>query len=353
MRTCRVRSTVQVLCLALVLSWVGSVKAADDNWPCEVVLCMANPKGPTALKECEPPIKKAWKAWSKGKRVPECKRKNQDGSDGGDLRQSGHYIDHEYANPDDPARCPFAYYAGHQRLRYCAFVGVTNQYINGQLWGRIWYGGPGGRTYIEMLHVDPNNPRPSDGFEDAWAALKTHIEDKADYAAIAHKIWMDSEARAVDAEKDAAKAAAEAAEAASQVAFFEAWLPGELADANATYSTANDAYIAAYPAYEAAKAAASKPSASPAEIAAFQALEGPTMTKYWLMVAASNRVNLATTNIAALPAWRANATSLQEAAAVAQTNANEKRSIAIKDKADFLAAEEAAKPLLEPFWGGD
>jgi hypothetical protein len=46
---------------------------AWDSWPCEVVLCMANPSGPTAAPPCVPPIKKLWSEMAKpGFHLPRC-----------------------------------------------------------------------------------------------------------------------------------------------------------------------------------------------------------------------------------------------------------------------------------------
>ena len=39
--------------------------ASWDPWPCEVVLCMANPAGPTAAAACVPPIQRLWREMSR------------------------------------------------------------------------------------------------------------------------------------------------------------------------------------------------------------------------------------------------------------------------------------------------
>ncbi len=164
-----------------VTLWQSQPAMADeDPWPCQVVLCLANPDGPTVLKECRPPIERAWRVWARGKRVPDCKKKNKDGSAGGSVREDGTYIENMPSDPEKEGQCPFVYYAGHDKKKFCAFAGVTNEYIHGELWGRIWYGGPGGVPYIEHLVEDPLRPRPADGFEEAWRLLKGDIENKAD-----------------------------------------------------------------------------------------------------------------------------------------------------------------------------
>lgn len=42
---------------------VNSAKA--DEWGCQVLLCLANPNGPTAVGECVPPITRLWNALRK------------------------------------------------------------------------------------------------------------------------------------------------------------------------------------------------------------------------------------------------------------------------------------------------
>jgi hypothetical protein len=327
--------TVLIFCVCVAVL-LPSASFAEDTWPCEVVLCLANPRGPTALKECEPPIKRAWKAWAKGKSVPECKKKNSDGSDGGDLKDGGTYIDHESANPEDPNKCPFPYYAGPQKNRYCAFTGVTNQYIDGKLWGRIWYGGPAGQPYIEMLHEDPNNPRQPDGFEAAWALLKQRIEDKADYAAIALKIAESSEKVAAAAEAKAASARAKADEATQHAANLEASLPGLIAQYEQDYNAWTATYQEKKLAADAAKAAGTSDAG---------ALEAEAMGAFYVMQSYQSALNDAYATRAQLPQIKAQAEQLSNEASALEADATTKRSTALHDKAVSDAATEDAKPL--------
>ena len=50
--------------LALSLTF-GSAPAKASDWGCQVLLCLANPGGPTQYAECVPPITKLWDALSK------------------------------------------------------------------------------------------------------------------------------------------------------------------------------------------------------------------------------------------------------------------------------------------------
>lgn len=57
---------------ALFLGLLCSSQVYADQWGCEVLLCMANPAGPTAAPACVPPITRLWRVLAKGGSWPEC-----------------------------------------------------------------------------------------------------------------------------------------------------------------------------------------------------------------------------------------------------------------------------------------
>ena len=59
------------LCFALAIG-LSSHIAWADQWGCEVLLCLSNPAGPTAVKECEPPIHRLWDHLRDGHEFPTC-----------------------------------------------------------------------------------------------------------------------------------------------------------------------------------------------------------------------------------------------------------------------------------------
>lgn len=60
---------------ALFLVAFTTPALAFDPWPCEVLLCMANPAGPTAASACVPPITRLWREMSRrGFRMPACQQ---------------------------------------------------------------------------------------------------------------------------------------------------------------------------------------------------------------------------------------------------------------------------------------
>jgi hypothetical protein len=43
-----------------------------SDWGCEVLLCLANPQGPTAVEPCVPPIQRLWRHLARGGSFPGC-----------------------------------------------------------------------------------------------------------------------------------------------------------------------------------------------------------------------------------------------------------------------------------------
>ena len=46
--------------------------AIADDWGCEVLLCLSNPAGPTAVEQCKPPIHRLWDHLRHGHEFPTC-----------------------------------------------------------------------------------------------------------------------------------------------------------------------------------------------------------------------------------------------------------------------------------------
>lgn len=49
-----------------------SQTANADDWGCQVLLCLSDPRGPTTESECKPPIHKLWDHLRKGRSFPSC-----------------------------------------------------------------------------------------------------------------------------------------------------------------------------------------------------------------------------------------------------------------------------------------
>lgn len=59
-----------VALFGLAMMFQGQAHASD--YGCKVLLCLANPAGPTAVSECVPPITQLWKDLAKFKPFPTC-----------------------------------------------------------------------------------------------------------------------------------------------------------------------------------------------------------------------------------------------------------------------------------------
>lgn len=132
-------------------SLLGVAKA--DDWGCEVLLCLSNPKGATAVAPCVPPIKRLWRELSKGKPFPICFM-------GGSKDSGGNGAEHRFASGN---YCPENYVIPAKGFhgRHCALSGAVTVYSNGRPTQRVWWGGE--ESFTEPLDgsVD-SGPRDSE-----------------------------------------------------------------------------------------------------------------------------------------------------------------------------------------------
>lgn len=49
---------------------------ARSDWGCEVLMCLSNPNGATAVNECRPPIERLWRHLARGHAFPTCTLSN-------------------------------------------------------------------------------------------------------------------------------------------------------------------------------------------------------------------------------------------------------------------------------------
>lgn len=82
MKSKRIQRIFQGVALLAALTLSPFVYAYDENSGCRIVLCLANPKGPTAASECRPDISQMLRCYSKGKGcpVPSCDEGKQSGT---------------------------------------------------------------------------------------------------------------------------------------------------------------------------------------------------------------------------------------------------------------------------------
>lgn len=74
----RLSKIILITCLLL-----NHQTAFADEWGCQVLLCMADPGGPTTQAECKPPIEKLWTWLKKGRAFPTCEEAGDPASSAG------------------------------------------------------------------------------------------------------------------------------------------------------------------------------------------------------------------------------------------------------------------------------
>lgn len=125
--------------LACGLALSSPARADDDLWGCQVLLCMSNPAGPTAVAECVPPISRLWRHLRRGRPFPSC---SQAGFEGGNVKY-------------DPWRCPEAGEEG----------GEDTSWVLARRWDPDE--GVNAAWCVSLVnHVDTSCPDPDGGAED-------------------------------------------------------------------------------------------------------------------------------------------------------------------------------------------
>ena len=90
------RTRWKSLVLGLAVSAGVAAPAHAQDWGCQVLLCLANPGGPTQYAECVGPISKLWDALRLGNAFPNCSgaSASTSGTDGNFYRKHGYgFID--------------------------------------------------------------------------------------------------------------------------------------------------------------------------------------------------------------------------------------------------------------------
>lgn len=125
-----------------VLGLAPLMAQAEDNWACEVVLCLANPNGATAVTECVKPIKKLYKELAKGNPFPYCNMNSNE--------SQGNSANHTKLNEKN---CPSKHKSYDQGKVYCDYRGVINVKLAGKPFTRVYWGDNG--SYTENLGYTP------------------------------------------------------------------------------------------------------------------------------------------------------------------------------------------------------
>lgn len=130
----------QLVLLGVLLNTSFLSVAKADDWACEVLLCMSNPKGAMAVAPCVPPIKKLFRELAKGHAFPTCFM----GGGGNGTGATHRFADANY--------CPSDYLTPPQfdgDTWHCALSGAVTVSVNGKPTSRVWWSGES--SYTEPL----------------------------------------------------------------------------------------------------------------------------------------------------------------------------------------------------------
>jgi hypothetical protein len=135
--------------LAATVLGIAPLWAHADDWACEVVLCLANPAGATAVSQCLPPIKKLFKELAKGHAFPTCNM-NSGAAQGNSAQNT------MLSGRTCPAQ--YRYYMG--KISFCQYEGVIDVKVANQPYTRVYWSE--GSTFTEGGSSVPPSAPPDD-----------------------------------------------------------------------------------------------------------------------------------------------------------------------------------------------
>ena len=125
------RRFVLIFMCVLVLMTGQAKSAQASEWGCQVMLCLANPGGPTQYAQCRAPIEKLWSALRRGDPFPTC-----DFGAGSSLGAAAFntFASAGYCRED------LLYWGGSEQSELrCRAGGAVDVTIGGQLYTRVWW----------------------------------------------------------------------------------------------------------------------------------------------------------------------------------------------------------------------
>lgn len=141
-------------------SLAAPLAAHADDWGCTVILCLADPRGPTTEPQCRPPIERLWRELARGRGFPTC--------DMGAGSTSN--AQHQWASADN---CPPQYlqYESESGQARCGFSGAVTVNISGQPYTRVWWSA-GDSVTENMSSKAAQSPGASQRFQKDYAVWK-------------------------------------------------------------------------------------------------------------------------------------------------------------------------------------
>ncbi len=148
-----------LVCGGLLTFVTPSLVFADD-WGCQVLLCLADPRGAETEPECKPPIEKLWNALEHGKPFPTCDLNSSVADLPPDVRSSlpvsslnagqGTGAQSVGAGPNYCSPNLLSWGPPEQSMLTCGARGAINITIDNQLYTRVWWGINGKATITEF-----------------------------------------------------------------------------------------------------------------------------------------------------------------------------------------------------------
>ena len=134
--------------------------AFADAWGCQVLLCLADPRGPEADAECKPPIEKLWDALEHGKPFPTCDLNSSAADLPPDVKSqlpasallAGQGTDAQNVGAGPNYCSPNLLFWGppDQSTLTCGARGAINVTIDNSLFTRVWWGANGTTSTTEF-----------------------------------------------------------------------------------------------------------------------------------------------------------------------------------------------------------
>jgi hypothetical protein len=160
------------LLACVVVPLMQPVIAKADDWGCQVLLCLADPRGPEAEGACVPPIEKLWDALSHGHPFPTCDLSSSTSDLPPDVKSllppsalsagQGTGATNVGAGP---GYCrPDLLYWGppEQSVLSCSARGAINVTIDNALFTRVWWGTNGNSGSITEYYGQGSTAVPYD-----------------------------------------------------------------------------------------------------------------------------------------------------------------------------------------------
>jgi hypothetical protein len=133
-----------------LLTFVTPSSVLADDWGCQVLLCLADPRGPETESECKPPIEKLWNALEHGKSFPTCDLNSSAANLSPDVRSSvpasarnagqGTGAQNVGAGPNYCSPNLLFWGPPEQSMLTCGARGAINVTIDNHLFTRVWWG---------------------------------------------------------------------------------------------------------------------------------------------------------------------------------------------------------------------